>query len=138
MKKPERVEVGQWWGSSNDAACFRVEGIANKLGEDWALHGDDKFATPCSQLLTLSTCEYLGSGEHPEPSEWMIEVLAEHAYDIGRARLPPTWAEYPEDKRPNWRYCARRTLTGESDILNEQLTDAMLSLYRILRSLGKW
>lgn len=127
MKKPERVEAGQWWTIGDDAP-WRIEGTGTGL--EWLID-------PTHPGYTGYHI-YLGSGDHPEPSAWMIETLAEHAYDIGRARLPPTWAGYPEDKRSNWRYCARRTLSGESDILNEQLTDAMLSLYRILRSLGKW
>lgn len=123
MKKPDRVEVGQWYVKRDGGVPFRV----THATPDWN-----------QRAWLTDTFDYLGSGDHPEPSEWMIEELAEHAYDIGRARLPPTWCDYPDEKRANWRYCARRTLAGECDILNEQLTDAMLSIYRILRSLGKW
>jgi hypothetical protein len=129
MKKPERVEVGQWWVTRfGGQAPDRVT--------------PDAIAALCAfqseMLHWIDARDYLGSGPNPEPSEWMIETLAEHAYDIGRARLPPTWGDYPDEKQTNWRYCVRRTLSGECDILNEQLTDAVLSLYSILRSLGKW
>jgi hypothetical protein len=123
MDKPDRVEVGQWWRGP-EIGIMRLEHNAG-AGYDWLLG-------------SCSGAEYLGSGPNPEPSEWMIETLAEHAYDIGRARLPPTWGDYPDEKQTNWRYCVRRTLSGECDVLNEQLTDAVLSLYSILRSLGKW
>jgi hypothetical protein len=135
MKKPDRVEVGQWWGSSNDADCFRVEGIANKLGEDWALHGDGKFATPCSQLLKLSTYEHLGSGDHPEPSEWMIETLAEHAWNSRGDDIE--WEELGLEFKNRIRLSVRALVSGDSgDPFEWNAT--VLSLYSILRSLGKW
>jgi hypothetical protein len=129
MKKPERVEVGQWW-------VTRFGGQAPDRVTPDAIAALCAFQSEMSHWIDAR--DYLGSGDHPEPSEWMIETLAEHAYDIGRVRLPPTWGDYPDEKQTNWRYCVRRTLSGECDILNEQLTDAVLSLYSILRSLGKW
>jgi hypothetical protein len=129
MKKPDCVEVGQWW-------VTRFGGQAPDRVTPDAIAALCAFQSEMSHWIDAR--DYLGSGDHPEPSEWMIETLAEHAYDIGRVWLPPTWGDYPDEKQTNWRYCVRRTLSGECDILNEQLTDAVLSLYSILRSLGKW
>lgn len=115
MKKPDRVEVGQWWlfGTRD---LFR---LAHTLDIG---------------LLTDENAKYLGSGEHPEPSEWMIETLAEHVNAIVDRAAEPTG-----HARTLARHIVGGGHTRWNDIREGVLLErAVLSLYSILRKLGKW
>ena len=130
MKKPDRVEVGQWWTEDDDGSPVLITAIeepstCNNAGE-WARYADG--AVPCGSLLYSGT--YLGSGEHPEPSEWMIETLAAHYWVVRHGDCPSGM------KEQTLRAMRMAVMSG-----NEPMTTpdaAVMSLYNILRSLGKW
>lgn len=123
MKKPDRVEAGQWWTIAGDAP-WRIDGTGD--GWEWLIDP----AHPGYTGLHV----YIGSGENPEPSEWMIETLAEHVNAIVDRAAEPTG---------HARTLARHIVGGGHtrwiDIREGALLErSVLSLYSILRSLGKW
>lgn len=134
MKKPERVEAGQWWGMPKAKALFRVDRVRHYLDEEWAVHVADESVSSCARMLSMDGYEYLGSGDHPEPSEWMIETLAEHFWTtkwVNRA-----WSSADIEERCGT--MARVAMLLDQDDPVSHADRAVLSLYSILRSLGKW
>jgi hypothetical protein len=134
MKKPERVEVGQWW-------VTRFGGQAPDRVTPDAIAALCAFQSEMSHWIDAR--DYLGSGDHPEPSEWMIETLAEHLWNSTRSATGLQWGEtynghsIDEHTKENEREDVRRILggsRGRSRIRRFLVLDA----YRILRSLGKW
>jgi len=119
VKKPDRVEVGQWWVELDGGAPFRVAHNTPEWNQQAWLSGP--FA-------------YLGSGDHPEPSEWMIETLAEHAYHVDGGRSGPIDGALAE----SYRDVVRRIPLDGPDRVRPVRELAVRSLYSILRSLGKW
>lgn len=123
MKKPKRVEAGQWYVKRDSGVPFRV----TRETPDW------------NQRAWLTDAfDYLGSGDHPEPSEWMIETLAEHLMACGGSSKEAEPLLF-DDVRLH----VMAVLNGiESPFANmesePEATRNVLSLYRILRSLGKW
>jgi hypothetical protein len=118
MDKPDRVEVGQWYIYYNGVP-WRVEEWSETTGEAASLYAHEK-------------TRYLGSADHPEPSEWMIETLLAHAKEVA----PKAADRYGGDT-------VRHIINGGTTMsMDPRQGDAMnrsvLSLYRILRSLGKW
>jgi hypothetical protein len=87
-------------------------------------------------LIADEDATYLGSGDHPEPSELMIDTLIDVMSEIetgGTSRDEPNIGRYD---RTNYR---RVVLT----VLNNQCADLSYSrvigvTYRLLRTLGKW
>lgn len=125
VKKPERVEVGQWWRSRfGGQAPERV--TPDTVAALRALQ---------SELAHwIDAREYLGSGAHPEPSEWMIETLAEHRWTT--KWINRTWSSADADERDTTIGLVTSLLNHGTALYCEDR--AVISLYRILRSLGKW
>ena len=124
LPKPERVEVGQWWHSQSQGLMRVPTGCAPAF--QW-------FLDPTSSAV------YLGSGEHPEPSEWMIETLAAHAYET-RAGGYRGWEHASDTTVTSLGDAAKSLLQDPANAVglrNEQ-RGAVLHMYRILRDLGKW
>lgn len=124
MDKPDRVEAGQWWVTSpgSDPYCFTQDDVSasGEVWWRWVLGDDDAI--------------YLGSCENPEPSEWMIETLAEHVNAIVDRAAEPTG-----HARTLARHIVGGGHTRWNDIREGVLLErAVLSLYSILRKLGKW
>ena len=129
LPKPERVEVGQWWvPKCGDESPWRIEprhmqrasGSADPMDSDWSWLTDDY--------------DYAGSREHPEPSEWMIETLANHINAIADRANEPT---------DHARMLASHIIGGGHTRWNDLregvfLERAVVSMYLTLRSLGKW
>ncbi len=145
MNKPERVEVGQWWVPKYaQDSPWRIEpehltqaDPADPMDGDWSWLTDG--------------FDYAGNGAHPEPSEWMIETLAEHAWDVlFKAEsvhdyadpTPRPWCDESNAMKERERWYARQILAGEQLFLSAGewgiRLGAVTSIYRILRSLGKW
>lgn len=134
MKKPERVEAGQWWRLAY-----------SEMKEPVRLESTDVYGTMpvgvfdggwSSASLIMSKGEYLGSGEHPEPSEWMIETLVDAMSEIengGPAFDEPARGRFD---RTNYRKIVRDAIAGKSHDLT--YTRCVGVIYRLLRSLGKW
>jgi len=142
LPKPTSVEVGQWWRESDEpdekpVRIIALEGASpyNKAGP-WAIYTDG--AVPQESLLCSGT--YLGSGDHPEPSEWMIEQLARVGSRNRRginegAALSERDPQYQDDLRS----MARSAIEGAFSLAGPSITElVMLETYSILRSLGKW
>jgi hypothetical protein len=99
-----------------------------------AEYGNGHGSVVCQWLIENG--EYLGSGEHPEPSEWMIETLAEHLYNVVVAGISDE--PLANNERGEVRRDVQKILDGSPTIAGVTERAAVLSLYRILRSLGKW
>jgi hypothetical protein len=129
MKKPERVEVGQWWVTRfGGQAPDRVT--------------PDAIAALCAfqseMLHWIDARDYLGSGDHPEPSEWMIETLAEHLMTCGGSSKSAEPMLF-DDVRLHVMAVLNGITSPFVGMESERdATRNVLSLYRILRSLGKW
>lgn len=122
LPKPERVEVGQWWTIADDPP-WRIE---DRDGWEWLVDQTH----PGHTNLSL----YLGSGEHPKLSDETIEMLAEHAYHVNGGRtdvFPPEIAE-------SYRALVLRVPLDGPDCVRPERELAIRSMYKILRSLGKW
>jgi hypothetical protein len=123
MDKPDRVEVGQWWRGP-EIGIMRLEHNAG-AGYDWLLG-------------SCSGAEYLGSGPNPEPSEWMIETLAEHLMTCGGSSKSAEPMLF-DDVRLHVMAVLNGITSPFVGMESERdATRNVLSLYRILRSLGKW
>lgn len=140
MKKPERVEVGQWW--LIHGMPHRIDAVDQDSDKFTTMHGpvthgSDGVCVNAHAMWTsvvMDVYEYLGSGEHPEPSEWMIETLAEHVNAIVDRAAEPTG-----HARTLARHIVGGGHTRWNDIREGVLLErAVLSLYSILRKLGKW
>ena len=134
LPKPTSVEVGQWWRESDEpdekpVRIIALEGASpyNKAGP-WAIYTNG--AVPQQSLLCSG--EYLGSGENPEPSEWMIETLLAHAKDVA----PCGMINY--DARDVRHILSGGTTSSYDPREGAAMNRSVLSLYRILRSLEKW
>jgi hypothetical protein len=136
MKKPERVEVGQWWAWCNQRGPKRIETIRMYSGRLEAEYGNGHGSVVCQWLIENG--EYLGSGDHPEPSEWMIETLAEHLMTCGGSSKSAEPMLF-DDVRLHVMAVLNGITSPFVGMESERdATRNVLSLYRILRSLGKW
>lgn len=140
MKKPDRVEAGQWWRLLYSAMKDPVRIESTDIYGTMPVGVFDGGWSSAS--LIMRDGEYLGSGEHPEPSEWMIETLAEHAYastvQCGDPDLNPSWTALHDVQREYYRNGAVCSLTEAASFMTGGFKRSVLSLYSILRSLGKW
>jgi hypothetical protein len=132
MDKPKKVEIRQWWMTPYLFAPIRVEAVDAQ--PTTSRYSARLTSEECAILLRRDDCKYLGCGENPEPSEEMLNMLAEHAAEIDGIPL----AGCPPEMRQERRGAARYAVTGGTNTTLPYLTRAMLSLYKILRKLGKW
>lgn len=140
MDKPERVEVGQWWVVPDEIPTVRIEATDAHGGHLYAVHSDGHGETACWYLIRDGV--YLGSGDHPEPSEWMVETCARHCFNMSR-HIPPypsiTDWDAPSMPREQWLDAARRLIRdGDAGEMCAIEREAVTDLYRILRDPGKW
>jgi hypothetical protein len=123
MKKPERVEAGQWWVYDGPHCTpFRIGDKPGEVGSE--------------MFYPSKRDRYLGSGDHPEPSERMIETLVDAMSEIengGPALDEPARGRFD---RTNYRQIVRNAIDGKSNDLT--YTRCVGVIYRLLRSLGTW
>ena len=142
MKKPERVEVGQWW--LIHGMPHRIDAVDQDSDKFTTMHGpvthgSDGVCVNAHAMWTsvvMDVYEYLGSGDHPEPSGWMIETLVNAMSEIengGPALDEPSRGRFD---RTNYRQIVRDAIDGKSHDLT--YTRCVGVIYRLLRSLGKW
>ena len=132
MNKPESVEAGQWWMVNPMIGPVRIELISGRSMT--AIHSGGHGETSLALLCADGT--YLGNGEHPEPSEWMIETLVKHANEV----IPPkASAAAPDYDAATIRHMLNGgTTMSMSPREGAAMNRSVLSVYRILRDLGKW
>lgn len=130
--KPERVEVGQWWYS--DVWAGGPRRILARFDETWWETATPPDSEPvcAAALLHSNRIVYLGNNDHPAPSEWMIETLLAHAKEVA-----------PKAADDHDSATIRHILNGGSTMSMDtregaSMNRSVLSLYKILRSLGKW
>lgn len=126
LPKPTSVEVGQWWVVPRGVGPFRVEAISEVWGT--AIHSDGHGESSREWLMEHGT--YLGAGENPAPSEWMVERLIEHGH------YAQSGEPLGEPRRTTAADRVRELLQGDEP--TNYFDRAVVSLYRILRDLGKW
>jgi hypothetical protein len=155
LPKPERLEVGQWWGVMWGCRPFRVAAVhpCEFCPEDGAFYDvecDDGWLV-CGFSAEADGATYLGSGEVAQPSDWLIDQCARHAYEVlAEAALVHEyagprhmWHATLEEDREREREYARSILNGEDPYVPiEELgirKGAVLDLARVLREeFGRW
>lgn len=133
LPKPSSIEVGQWWLVPEHQAPHRVESIECGYAHmtTTAAVGPVLFDSTLWPIDSMSLySEYLGSGEHPEPTAWMIGRLIEHGH------YAQSGAPLGAPRRATAKERARELLQGAEP--TNYFDRAVVSLYRILRDLGKW
>ena len=123
LPKPDKIAVGQWWERN---------GIPVQI-EPWMLPADDVVLNP--NFMT-----YLGSGDNPEPSNWMIRQLARvGSRNRGGVNKGAPLAERDPQYQSDLRAMARSAIAGTFAPAGPSTTElVMLETYSILRELGKW
>lgn len=138
MQAPKSVEAGGWFliGSSP----VKIERLVRRFDVEIAVHSDGQEEVLCARLLRDSP--YLGNGEHPAPSDKMIETLAEHHYRIVDASRSPSLGEWTDAAnvlvRQETRADVRQILAGASGLIGPINRASVMSVYRILRARGEW
>lgn len=138
MQKPERIEAGQWWLWPDWSTPIRIEEVDERGSHPRAIHSGGHGDTAFGYLTLYGT--YLGNGENPEPSEWMVETCARHVADAVMLR------DYESMSGDDKTWMRLSVIAGiavgrvqEHEAAGvQQFQRALLSLYLILRSLGKW
>jgi hypothetical protein len=118
LPKPERVEVGQWW--------MVPPGCPLRIG-------DEDARKSWAWVVAASGTRYLGDGDAPAPSEWLIATLARHAFETnGGSRKDDIWAA----NASAYTRLAVTALALPDDAPADYAQCAVISLARILRGLG--
>lgn len=129
LPKPETVEIGQWWLLRYLAinGPVRITGRCREPGGRTALY-DGGWSRDHS-ILSLGV--YLGNGEHPAPSDEMIETLIDAMFEIEDGGI---------ERDGLYRANMRRVVL---DVLENRCRDLTYSrcigvIYRLLRARGEW
>lgn len=132
LPKPTSVKVGQWWLVPEHPLphCVLSVDDGHAFLDTGPIDPGGSYSTTLPIDFVLVASEYLGTNANPPPSAWMVERLVEHGHYAQSGEPLGDLRRVTANER------VRELLQGAEP--TNYFDRAVLSLYRILRDLGKW